>query len=205
VDIQSAVAGDYRFGKGRVYRRMASPSQFADPAKAKSDYLPLVDQALREAGVTQGLVIPGGFCMRRGDYWVAAANQKPLAQEGKFIDVFDAELPVRDGVRLEAGDCNVYRDVTKKMAGAKQPCSLHTTHRLMSERFEKDELCLVVRGPAETPAVARIFCAGREPLSLAAKDTAGKDLNVESRVDGPTIRVRFPNAPSGATLTIRWK
>ena len=110
-----------------------------------------------------------------------------------------------DGVTLPAGESGLYRDVTDVLAKNDRPCTLHTTHRLMSEQYADRELLVTVRGPAETPASVRVFRAGRDVAEATAHDTAGKTLPVDLHEDGPTLLARFPNAPAGATLSIRFQ
>lgn len=190
-------------GKGRVVRNPVSPRRFGDPDAARKEYLPLVDRALREAGVPGGLSAPGSFCLRRGPFVVAHAASAPLRIDGPLVDVFGPDLPLLDEARLEPGQSGLYRDVTETLRGD-TPRVLHATHRLEREESGSAELRVRVRGPAETPAVLRIFPAGRKPASLSARGATGTDLAVESREEGRTIAVRFPNDPAGATLAIRW-
>ena len=145
------------------------------------------------------------WCLRRGPFVVAYASRTSLTLSGKFVDLFHAEFPVLDGATLPAGGSGLYRDVTDVLAKNDRPCTLHTTHRLMSEHYADRELRVTLRGPAETPAVVRVFRAGRDVERSAAQDTAGQALPVELRADGPTLLARFPNTPSGATLSIRFK
>ena len=199
---------DRSVGRGHVYRRPGSTRRLADPQTARSEYLPLVDKALRAAGVDGGLNRPGYFCMERGDFVIASATRRPLRLAGPLIDLFDPEPPVRDAVELAPGDSGVYRDVSRVLAShagaAARPRVLHTTHRLVEEQSDGDVTTVTVRGPAGTPAVVRIHTAGRQVLSATAHADGPSHLEVAWKADGPTIRVSFPNVPEGATLTIRW-
>jgi hypothetical protein len=203
--LAAGTAGEHTVEKGHVCIREVSPRAFANPDAAREQYLPLVDRSLRQAGVAGGLKTPDVWCLRRGPFVVAHASRTSLTLSGKFVDLFHAEFPVLDGATLPAGGSGLYRDVTDVLAKNDRPCTLHTTHRLMSEQYADRELRITVRGPAETPAVLRVFRAGRDVEGVAAHDTAGKTLPVDLHEDGPTLLARFPNAPAGATLTIRFK
>jgi hypothetical protein len=201
--------GERSMGAGRIYRRVASPRKFGDPAAARAEYLALLDQALKERGNPDGLRMPGGFALKRGPFRIAHAGSAPLALAGSLIDVFDPELPLLDGARLEPGASGLYREVSDPPGGGPSgkaaPRILHATHRLISQSFADGTLKAVVRGPAETPAVLRVHRAGRQLGTIAARGVGGKELPLETRDDGPTLRIRFPNDPLGATLEIRWK
>ncbi len=205
LDIKADADGEWKAGKGWVARRTISPRRFGDPAVAQAEYLPLVDAALRKAG-GRGLSTPGSFCMRRGPFVIAHATRTALGIPGKLIDVFDPELPVLDGVKVEPGASGVYRDVTSALGsaadGRARPRVLHCTHRLMSEAYRAGVLRFTIRGPAETPAVVRVWAAAAAPTSITAKDATGKSVAVDSRPDGPTLRLRFPNHPDGVTVEV---
>jgi hypothetical protein len=203
LDMKPEDAGDRQIDKGWVLRRAISPRQFADPAVAARDYVPLVERALEKSGGNR-LATPGSLCLRRGPFIVAHASRAPLSIPGKLVDIFEPEFPLLDGVALEPGGSGLYRDVTMIVAAA-EPSVLHTTHRLMEVRSGENSLAAVIRGPAGTPAVLRIFAAGRKVASLNARGKAGNDLAADWRADGSTIVVRFPNDPTGATLTIGWQ
>ena len=75
----------------------------------------------------------------------------------------------------------------------------------MESRYEDGTLRVTIRGPAGTPAVARLDRAGKKAASVNARTARGEALKVASREDGPTLFVRFPNDPGGAVLEIRWE
>ncbi|MGB9625110.1 MAG: hypothetical protein ACPMAQ_09635 [Phycisphaerae bacterium] len=204
--IRADADGEWKAGRGWVARRTLSSRKFGDPAVARAEYLPLVDAALRRAGLARGLATPGSFCMRRGPFVIAHATRTPLSIPGKLIDVFDPELPVLDGVKVAPGMSGIYRDVTSALDsaadGRSRPRVLHCTHRLTAEEYKAGVLRFTIRGPAETPAVARVLTDGAAPKGLTARDAAGKTVAVDSRPDGPTQRLRFANHPDGVTVEV---
>ncbi len=197
--------GEHAVGRGWVIRRQVQPRRFADPAAAKSEYLPLIDTALRKAGSARGLRTPGRFCMRRGPFVIAGATSETLRLSGPLLDVFDPDLPIRDAVLLQPGQSGVYRDVGPILSDHSAPRVLHCTHRLMADRFENEASRISIHGPAETPAVVRIARAGREVQSAAARGISGEELPVTVAPDASTVLVQFPNHPDGAVLEIRWQ
>ncbi len=195
--------GSWRVGSGYVMRDETSPSAFADTNTASQVYLPLIDWAVQHSAAGHRLATPGYFMMRRGPFVIANARQKPVSAGGKFIDIFDPDLPVVDGIHLAQGASGLFRDVTDILAGGGPPVVLHATHRLMSQQSDAASLQFVVKGPAETPAVVRIFTGGRQIASMTAVDSSGKTVEVTSAADGDTIRLAFPNDPGGVKVAIR--
>lgn len=208
---------DYTIEKGTVLRRTISPRAFADPARAKELYLPLISEAVTTALLHRtvppgaeakdgapGLKTPGAFCMQRGPFVIGHALSKPIALQGRFINVFDAKLPVEENPTIQPGQSRLYRDVTDQASGRKASI-LHTTHRLMDEKTMRDGIRAVVRGPAETPAVLRIHCGSRKLKDVSARDTQGNAIPVQVREDGQTLLLQFPNVPAGVSVLIRWE
>ena len=200
--------GDHAVGRGWVLRRTISPRRFGDPAIARDVYLPLVAAGLTRAGGGE-LTTPGAFCLRRGPFVVAHATREAVKLRGKYVNLFEPDLPVVEEVVVEPGTSGVYRDVAATIAakgeGNRRPCILHTTHRLMSEQYRSGVLRAVVRGPAETPAVVRVFTADRTVRDMVVRDDSGNKLEVKWSEEGSTVLARFPNVPAGATLLVRWK
>ncbi len=196
---------DRPVGKGLVLRRTISTKEFGQPDTAARVYLPLIDTALRKTAAAggnggKGLATNGSFCMRRGPFIIAHATRKPLNIRGPLVDIFDPELPVRDTVTLLAGQSGLYRDVSNAFHEG-LPTLLHATHRLVSQDRPGKRLRFTIRGPAGTPAVARVLCKHLN-ATIAARDTASHPVRVEARRDGDTVLLKFPNAPEGVALEI---
>lgn len=200
---------DHELGQGYVLRRTWTPRNLNDSTVIKGDYLPLLDKAMNLAGQEAGLEQPGNLCMRRGAFIVAHAGEREITLEGRFVDVFDPELPVRENMTLGPGASGVYRDVEATIAANREagdrPCVLHCTHRLVREETKRSSLRALVRGPAGTPAVMRVFTAGRTPSEVAAQKVQGGPVDMDWRQDGDTLRLRFPNEPAGASVFLKWK
>ena len=75
----------------------------------------------------------------------------------------------------------------------------------MDEQYRRGVHRVVVRGPAETPAVVRLFTGDKTQESVAAYAAGGNRLDVQWQQDGATALARFDNEPAGVTLEIRWK
>jgi hypothetical protein len=193
--------GTWPVGSGWVLRDPVSPAQFAQPSAAEKTYLPLVRQALAKAG--QAVVAESGsFCMQRGPFVVAHAETKSLRLTGQLIDVFDPNLSMTDGIELPLGSSGLYRDVAALM-DANVPALLHTTHRLISAECRDGVLRFTLRGPAETPAVARIFVPTSQTPRITAIDAQGEAVEVTCDEAEDTALLKFANDPEGVTVEIR--
>ena len=190
-------------GKGYVIRNKTSSKALAQPAIAEKVYLPLIDQGVQHTASTQKLQTPGYFMMRRGPFVIAHARRRSISLDGKFVDLFDPDLPVVDGIHLAQGTSGLFRDVTEKLASKGSAQVLHATHRLISQPSDPDALGFSIKGPAETPAVVRIFSGERKIVKVTASDSNGKNVEVAIKTDGTTVQLRFKNEPDGVRVNLQ--
>ena len=194
----------WRFGRGTVIRKKFNSRDFAGSAMASKVYLPVINWALKESIKSEKLKTPGNFCMKRGDFIIAHSEKKEISREGKFIDIFDAaNLPVIDKINLKPGESGLYKDISENLKSGKKPVVLHSTYRLIAQGYKNGMLKFKVKGPAETPAVARIFFAGKKKINVIAENLKGKKVNVTVRKDKETYLLKFPNEPAGVTVTVK--
>ena len=192
--------GTWPVGDGWVLRRSVSPKEFAQPDVAEQTYLPLIRQAWEKAGQDQAGE-SGSFCMQRGPFVVAHAETETLHLRGRLIDIFDPNLCLKDSIGLAPGSSGLYRDVADLMDGD-GPTVLHTTHRLASCERRDGALRFVLRGPAQTPGVARVFIPKDDSL-VTAKNSQGESVDVACDRDGDTTLLTFANDPAGVTVEVR--
>ena len=193
----------WRFGKGTVIRKKLSSRDFAGAEMASKVYLPVINWALEESRKFEKLKTPGYFCMKRGDFIIAHSEKKKISRSGKFIDIFDTNLPVIDKIDLKPGESGLYKDVTEILKNGKTPIVLHSTLRLVSQKYGKKQLTFVVKGPEQTPAAARLFLAGIKTPKIAAVNSKGKKVDVTVKKDAATYLLRFPNSPEGVTVSVK--
>lgn len=195
-------------GRGYILRLPKPASSFADPETSRRVYLPLIARALQRAGVAGGLQQPGTFCLRRGAYVVTHAATQPLQMKGSFIDVLDPQLPLVTQVSLKPGESGLYRDVATTIAAAQRnPRSssvLHTTHRLMHDRWTREGGEILIRGPKETPGLVRLTCPEGKSAEAAGTSADGQPVKVDITTEGTTALLKFPNEPPGVVLRVKW-
>jgi len=191
------------YGNGNVIQEKISPSEFANAESASKKYLPLIDTAIKNTPIPMKLETPGTFCMKRGEYIVAHSLKEDVSLKGKFVDIFDTNLPVINDIKLKPGESGLYKDVTEILKNGKTPVVLQTSLRLISQEYENDELKFVVKGPEETPGVARLFLAGKENIDVTAVNSRDEEIAVEVQNDGETYLLKFPNCPKGMTVMVR--
>jgi len=68
----------------------------------------------------------------------------------------------------------------------------------MEQRPAGNGYRMILRGPAETPGVVRLFTGGRTAGRITATTLDGHPLTVDAAPASDTVRLRFPNVPDGA-------
>lgn len=192
---------DWELGAGCVVRNDISPAEFANPAVVEQIYLPLLNTALKKAGQST-IATPNSFVMRRGPFIIAHAEADSIRLSGRFIDIFDPNLSLRDAIQLAPGQSGLFRDVTDKING-ERPDLLHTTHRQTSQEYKDGILRFSVSGPAETPAVAKVYVPDSQHLMVTATGSNGESVKIAVQRHGDIVYLKFPNKPNGVTIKIQ--
>ena len=170
---------------------------------AEKVYLPYLKWAVKKSKISGTLKTPGNFCMKRGDFIIAHAEKNKILMEGKFINIFDINLSVVDKIDLKPGESGLFKVISEKLNGSKTPVVLHSTLRLVSQKYEKNQLIFTVKGPAGTPAIARIFFPRRKKINITAVNSNNEKVEVSVKKDAATYLLKFPNSPKGVTVMVR--
>lgn len=196
--------GDRPAGDGVALRRTQSPRTFGQPDVAAGMYLPLVREALSRSKGSDPWNTPGSFCLQRGPFVIAHATRSAVNLRGIYVNVLEPDFPVVEDPVVAPGQSVVLRDVSE-MVSADVPRILHTTHRLIDVGHRGKLTRLTIRGPEETPAVVRVFAAGREVSRATVRIDHGDPIAPKTEVQEGFCLFTFPNQSAGATLEIRWK
>lgn len=195
--------GLHRIGRGVLIREPVSPAALTYRQDGAETLRKLAMRAATAVKLpwkeTNALVL------RRGPYIVAAGlsesvlNAKPASLKGRFIDLFDPELPVLSTIDLVPGKRALLLDLAA--GGKREPAVMAAACRVREERFNDNVLSFRADGIAETRAVVRITApqkptavlVGGQPLDPAQFDFA----------DG-LVRLRFPNSAAGQLVELRF-
>lgn len=200
---------DTRVGQGCVLRRIDSSRRFAEPDAAR-EYVKLLEAALQRVEPDAVPKTPG-FRINRGPFVIVHAlrdikpHRRPaVLGERPVVDVLDPDLPILEDIRMGAGESKIFRQVQLEDS---TPRVLHCTHRLMEQTHDEATSRILIRGPAETPAVVRVYTAQRELTSVTIHSVDGVQLDSQVFPDEGThsLLIRFPNVPEGAVVRVGWK
>ena len=199
-------AGDYPVGQGRLIFDTSSPAALSHDAQGGNHIRELAGRAAALAHVTYREA--NHFTLRRGPFVVAAgldesAPEAVTTLQGRFVDLFDADLPVLAEVALKPGSRRLLLDLDRVQR--EEPKVVAAACKVFDPTSANGRFRFLAEGPARTEAVVRV-ATPNEPMSVTAEVKPGESTPTApiSQWDGAskTVLIRFPNAPDGRRVTI---
>jgi hypothetical protein len=201
-----AAEGEYRHGKGTVYILRADPKEFVLTEGGDGRFIDVVRAMYENHAKAGSLKFKNSFYLRRGPFDLVSVvdesvSSEPFTVSGKFIDLFDPELPV---VRIKtvAPGTQAYLLDVSRVANPRRPQVLAAASREYNEVVGSRSYSFVAKSPVETTNVSRILLPKR-PVSVkidgreSLADTQWDDLT-------RTCLLKFENSPEGVGVEINW-
>lgn len=197
-------AAEYKIGKGTLIYQVASPAALTYKADGSSTVWDLTRRACKAAG--QPYQETNFLALRRGPYLVAAGLDESLADSprqitGRFIDLFDAQLPILSKVVLTPGSRHLLLDLDRTRARA--PAILAAACKTLGRKKMSDgSFRFYAEGPDNIIASVRLSLAAQPRMVLLDDHPLPADALVWD-TGTKTLLLRFPNAASGHWITVR--
>ncbi len=167
---EGAKSAPQAVGKGWVRVLETAPSRLAKNGDGAEELMRLVGKMLEKTGET--LRTQNYLKLRRGPYLIASVmdesvSDAPLELEGRFVDLFDAALPVVTRKTLRPDERGLLYDLdwAEKRLGAVKVAA--AACRVRGEKVENGVLTFTTRGPEATRGRARILLPA-EPKAVIA-------------------------------------
>ncbi len=195
---EQAAEGHYRYGNGYVFVLRHNPKEFVLAEGADSLLLHTLEAAY---GAYER---KNAFVLRRGSYLMASVmdespvSNDPLMLKGRFIDLFDASLPVLDEKVVHPGEQAFLYDLDE-VGDSVQIKVLAAASRQYDEVIASHSFSFVAKSPAQTKNVMRILLP-QEPKNVNASVTNRFIWDAASR----TLLLEFENDPDGVSVNIEW-
>ncbi|HVA88470.1 MAG TPA: hypothetical protein VNL71_01375, partial [Chloroflexota bacterium] len=195
--------GIHKVGAGVVLVEPEGPITLAQ----RSDGADLVRARLRVALEALGLAAPPyhesrRLLLRRGHYIIAAAfgtgTDQALRLEGRFVDLFDGDLPVRTSMEILPGRQALLVDLDR--LDADQGRVAAASGRVRDEQAGPDYLRFTAAGPSDTPLVARLLLPAPPRKVLLDGAMVAAAWDAASR----TALLRHANSPEGVAVEVAW-
>ena len=197
----NAAEGTYEYGKGKVYVLRHDPKEYVLEKGGDAKLMETVREAYGK------LDIKNSFYLERGCYTLAAvvdeseAGDSPLTIKGKFIDLFDPELPVLREKTVKPGEQAFLFDISR-VKDKKQPQVLAAASRQYDEQRTANSYSFVAKSPAQTSNVMRILLP-KKAKSVKVEGTKDCTWDWNSN-DLNTLLLKFENNPDGVKVDITW-
>jgi len=200
--------GIFPAGKGVVVAERASPAALSYDAEGGEKVRKLAREAAEAVHLpwseTNALVL------RRGPYVIAAGlddshpDATPITLHGRFVDLFDANLPVQTSVTLAPGVRTLLYDLHSNLDsnGAKAaPRVVAAACAVRGINATQHQLSFTAEGIADTDAVIRV----QSPRKPRRVTIGGKELAAgEFTSDGDTILLHFANSVDPVAIEIKY-
>lgn len=180
----------HSIGKGSVILIRENPSNFANSAEGHDRFLTLVNSAATKAGIEWKET--NHFILRRGPYVIAAGlrdsvNEAPAVLNGRFVNLFDAELRVQTRLEVKADDRLFLQDLDA--AKSDSPKLVASACKALALKKEA-ALAWTVEGVADTPAIVLISCPnGPKRVTLDGQALESFQYDAGEKL----LHIRFPN------------
>ena len=186
--------------KGVVVVEPTSPAELAHHAEGADLVMVRLRQAHRERKLS--LSEGNALVLRRGPYVVAAGMDEAggddtVVLEGRFVNLFDAELAVCENPTIASDSRWLLYDLSRC---PDHPWVIAAAGKVRDEEYDENLLCFAVEGMAETT------CSVRVRVPVKPSEVAVSEGTVEWAWDGEseTALLRFSNRPTGVRMEVRW-
>ena len=192
-----------RAGRGVVVSERVSPAALS----YRGDGGATVRKAAQQAAAAVGLEWreAEALVLRRGPYVIAAGldesvpEARPFSLRGRFVDLFDANLPVLHEVRIVPGKRFLLYDLDA--AGNPEPHVVAAACRVRNERVSGKSLLFQADGMGDSEAVVR--CAVKSAPAQVSIDGKPAGEMLYDAGSG-TLLLRFANSTSPKQVEVRF-
>lgn len=206
---RDAGAGPHRVGQGRVFWERGDPAALAGMAEGDKHLLQVLHQA--SAGTDIRWRERSRLLLRRGPYVIIGAPEEAEVSgaaagesddgvlRGRFVDLFDPELRLREQVEGGPGKRLFLLDLER--VPGRGPQVLAAACKALPIATGPEEFRCVVEGVANTPAVV-LLCTPQPARTITL---AGEPLQ-PARVDDANglVWLQFTNTSSPRELVVRF-
>ncbi|WP_026965793.1 hypothetical protein [Algoriphagus terrigena] len=202
-------AGEFAVGKGKVVIMRNDPKEFVLEENKDEEFVGTIKRLYDSDVKSAELEFKNHFALTRGPYEIISVvneneDQSPYTAKGKFIDLFDPEIPVLDEKQVNPGEQAFLYNIGS-VKNPKLPQVLAAAARIYEEKVANDSYSFVAKSPLNTTNVMRVLLP-EKPKTIEVTDSAGASLQSESSWDegSKTYFLSFENSPEGVRVKFSW-
>jgi hypothetical protein len=196
--------GEHSVGEGAVLFQQTNPMDLSRSNAGAKQVRDSVQRALDIRGESSDYKESSLLKIKRGPYLIAHAldeidTQQPVVIQGLYIDLFEADFPVRRKVELKPGeDCLLYDLNFAK--GIDASVIVVSSSRIRDEQTGEGRYVFISESPSNM-IVSTLIRTLDKPLRVTA-DGAQAEFHFDP--DSGTVLVRYPGAPKGIEIILEW-
>jgi len=194
--------GAHKCGKGLVLVERKHPAAFTRSAEKAARLVTLLKRAVEHTGAK--LVERNHLLLRRGPYILAACldesvSPDPLELTGRFVNLFDANLPVLTKVTIAPKRQAFLLDLDKVQGDP--PIALASAGRIESWKPTKRALTYTTTSIADVKIATRLLLPD-EPKSVTINGKPCKDITWDQA--SRTALIRHASSAKAISAELRW-
>ncbi len=201
-------AGQYSFGEGTIHILRQDPKEFVLAENSDGEFVNIVRKLYKEKS-GEDLQFKNHFSLTRGPYEIISvvdenSDGSPYTVKGKFIDLFDPEIPVLDEKQVSPGEQAFLYNI-ESVDNPKTPQVLATAARIYEERISGNGYSFVAKSPLNTTNVMRVLLP-QKPAEIQVADHTDRAMELETAWDesSKTCFLSFENNPDGVSVKMSW-
>jgi hypothetical protein len=206
---QNPKEGTYKAGKGKVCVIRMDPKEYV--LESNRDFvLREKVEGLYQQTFGQKIEYKNSFYLARGPYEIISVldegtSKEPYTIKGRFIDLFDPELPVIDQKQVQPGEQSYLYNLDR-IGNPGTPQVLASAARVYDEKRTNKSYSFKVKGPLNTTNAMRIHLPVKPVTIDLAVDNGNSTSLLKNSWDssGKTSFLSFDNLPDGVTVTLKW-
>lgn len=202
-------ADEYTVGSGKVHILRNDPKEFVLAENGDVLFVGLLEKTYGEVA-GEPLRLKNYFSLKRDPYLIVSVldeseDKSPFIMEGRFIDLFDPEIPVIRKKVVNPGQQAFLYDIDA-IENREQPCVLAMAARVSNEKGEDGSYSFIAKSPVHTTNVMRILLP-EETTTCKVTDSTGKTVDHEFSWDNEsgTVFLKFENDPDGISVQLEWQ
>ena len=200
-------AGEYTYGKGKVVILRNDPKEFVLEANGDTEFVNTIKK-LYETGSAK-FETKNSFTLTRGPYELVSvvdenSNITPYTLKGRFIDLFDPEIPVLTEKQVKPGEQAFLYNINS-VKNKKTPQVLATAARVYEEKVTKRSYEFIAKSPLNTTNVMRVLLPAKA-TQVEVTTAAGHAMESKALWDeaSKTYFLSFENSPEGVNVKFTW-
>jgi hypothetical protein len=200
--------GYYPYGKGLVCVLRNNPEEYVMTVGGDKKLIETIADLYHTRIKKERLVFKNNFMLRRGAYLLSSVMKEsvsgqPLVFKGKFIDLFNPDLPVLEKKIVLPGTQSLLYDLSA-VKNPGHPEVVASACRIYQKQSTHNQYSFMTEAPINTTIAMRILLP-RKPKLIKLRKISGEEIGLNTSSwdkKSRTLFISFESQPSGVHVLI---